>query len=216
MPRGTGVGSVIRWRVTTLLLRDSVAPLRWPTPCGGLLPLAHAGRDEFLDDSYALLARRHGRRNVAGSMLAGRLGNAVILPTVAAMILDGQCPDPAADNLTVRIDDDGHVDRVGVRTPAGAAPTDRPAACPDSVAVADEAALHAWSARRAAATLTPLLAAVRGRAPFSLRHLWGVVADEVTGTARCGSPSSPVRTATPRGSGHDCCSTPGPRPHRCR
>ncbi|UWP78894.1 hypothetical protein Dfulv_27390 [Dactylosporangium fulvum] len=48
---------------------------------------------------------------------------------------------------------------------------------------ADEAALDAWWAQRTAAALAPLLAAVRARAPFGLRNLWGSVADEVTGTA---------------------------------
>ncbi|GGN94592.1 hypothetical protein GCM10010112_84110 [Actinoplanes lobatus] len=136
----------------------------------GWLPLAEAAGDEALDGWLAVLVDQHGRRNVAGSVLAYHLGSAVILPTVGAMVLDGVCPDPAVGNLAIRVDGDGNVERVAVRTLAVAP-------------VADDAALRVWWARRAVATITPLLAAVGARAPFSARNLWGVVADQVTSTA---------------------------------
>jgi hypothetical protein len=141
-------------------------------------------RDGRLDAWLALLASRHGRRNVAGSTLGSHLASAVIGPTVSAMLLDDRCPDPAVGNLAVRIDADGDVQRSAILVPTVAVlPADPDAADPHSVVVTDEAALHSWWAERAALTLTPLLAAVRARAPFGLRNLWGAVADDVASVA---------------------------------
>ena len=103
---------------------------------------------------------------------------------MSAMLLDGRCPDPAIDNLAACADEDGYPDRCAVLRPTVAMlPGDPAAADRHSVVVADEAALLGWWALRATATLTPLLAAVRARAPFGLPALWGGVSDEVTGIA---------------------------------
>jgi hypothetical protein len=100
------------------------------------------------------------------------------------MILDARCPDPAAENLLVRLDDAGEARRYGLHRPTAALlPADARAQDGHSVVVPDEEALLAWWASRAGASLTPLLAAVRARAPFGLRALWGAVADEITGVA---------------------------------
>jgi hypothetical protein len=153
-------------------------------PGGDWVPLAEAERGGHLDGWLARLAQVHGRRNVAGSLVGGLVGEAVAGLTVAAITLDRRCPDPAAGNVAVRVHADGHLERRGVLGPAVAVlPGDPAAGDPRSVLVGDEAALHEWWAARAAASLAPLLAAVRARAPFGLRRLWGGVADEVAGTA---------------------------------
>ncbi|GGM54763.1 hypothetical protein ACFFX1_19360 [Dactylosporangium sucinum] len=131
--------------------------------------------DRFVDGGHAdalldLLERRHGRRNVAGSLLGGILAEAVAGSTVAALVLDDRCPDPAADNIVLRIHEEGHLDRRAFR---GAAVAVR--------AAVDD--LEDWWAARVVATLTPLFEAVRARAPFGLRLLWGAAADEAAGTA---------------------------------
>jgi hypothetical protein len=155
-----------------------------PAPDDGWLSLGTVERDGRLDTWLALLVSRHGRRNVAGSTLGSHLAGAVIGPTVSAMMLDNRCPDPAVDNLAVRTDAGGDVQRSAILTPTVVVlPEDPGAADPHSVVVTDEAALHSWWAERAAATLSPLLAAVRARAPFGLRNLWGTVADDVAGMA---------------------------------
>jgi hypothetical protein len=140
-------------------------------------PLAPDRVDAMLDSMLALLAERHGARATAGSLLGEAVIRTVILGPVAAMVLDLRCPDPSADNLAVRFDEEGEFARAAVLRPTIAVlATDGAARDPDSVVVED---LVAWWAERTAATLVPLLGAVRARAPFGLPALWGAVADEV-------------------------------------
>ncbi|OJF15841.1 hypothetical protein BG844_02365 [Couchioplanes caeruleus subsp. caeruleus] len=153
-------------------------------PGGDWVALAAATDSGHLDAWLAALVSLHGRRPLAGSLLGLQLARAVIAPTVAALVLDRRCPDPAIDNLVVRVDAVTGLDGCAVRRPTVALlPTDPAATGRDSIVRADEDDLHQWWARRAAATLAPILTAVRARAPFGIRRLWGAVSDEVTGTA---------------------------------
>jgi hypothetical protein len=150
----------------------------------GWVALGHAERDGQLDAWLAASVSRHSHRGAAGSLLAAELTHVVVGPTVSAMVLDGRCPDPAVDNLADRVDGEGNLERSAVLSPRAAVLAgDAASADRHSVVLPDEAALDRWWAQRVAATLTPLLAAVRARAPFGLRGLWGAVSDEVTGTA---------------------------------
>jgi hypothetical protein len=151
---------------------------------GDWVDLARLESDGHLDSWLAVLVARHGHRGKAGSDLGGELARAVVGPTVSSLVLDGRCPDPGVDNVAVKVEPDGSVSRTGVRGHVVAV-LSRDAAASDlhSLVLADEAALHAWWARRVAATLLPLLAAVRARAPFGLPALWGSVSDEVSGCA---------------------------------
>ncbi|MCO8277052.1 (2Fe-2S)-binding protein [Actinoplanes sp. TRM 88003] len=151
-------------------------------PGAGWVSLAAA--DGFLDRWLALLIAEHGGRNVAGSTLGSALAAAVIGPTVGSMLLDRRCPDPAPANLTALPSGTGEFDARGVRTGRIAVLAVDPAAAhPDSVVLPDEKALDEWWAVGVAATLTPLFEAVRTRAPFGLRNLWGLAADDVTATS---------------------------------
>lgn len=153
-------------------------------PGAGWVALATAEADGRLDHWLDLLIAEHGGRNVAGSTLGSALAAAVVGPTVGSLLLDRRCPDPALSNLTALPAGTGEFDARGVRTGVIAVLTGDPAAAhPDSVALPDEDALDDWWASRAAATLTPLFEAVRTRAPFGLRNLWGLAADDVTATA---------------------------------
>jgi hypothetical protein len=150
-------------------------------PHAGWIALADAERDGHLDAWLAGFVAMHGRRNVAGAAVGAELAGAVVGPAVAAMVLDARCPDPTVGNLAVRPDTDGYLERRAVRGPTVAVLPDDPAASdPHSVVVTD---LDRWWARRTSATLVPLLAAVRARAPFGLRALWGAVSDEVSRVA---------------------------------
>jgi hypothetical protein len=151
-------------------------------PGVGWFPLDAA--EGFFDGWLELLIAEHGGRNVAGSTLGSSLAGAVVGPTVGAILLDRRCPDPSMANLIARPGDTGEFEARGVRTLALAVLPDDPAAGhPDSVVLPDEDALDDWWASRAAATLTPLFEAVRTRAPFGLRNLWGLAIDDVTATA---------------------------------
>lgn len=133
--------------------------------------------DSTLDYWLAVLTARHGVRATAGSLLGEALIRAAILPPVAAMVLERRCPDPSADNLAARLDEAGEFTRAAVLRPTIAVLASDPAAADAQSIVVDD--LTGWWAARTAATLTPLLAGVRARAPFGLPGLWGAVADEI-------------------------------------
>jgi len=155
-----------------------------PGANGGWVPLDRVERAGHLDGWLAAFTATHGRRAVAGSTVGGELAGAVVGPAVAAIVLDGRCPDPAVDNLAVWPDEEGYLRRRAVLGRRLAVlPGDPAAGQPHSEVVADEPALDEWWARRTAASLAPLLAAVRARAPFGVRGLWGGASDEVTRTA---------------------------------
>lgn len=140
--------------------------------------------DGKLDEWMSLLTSVHGHRGAAGSLLGAALVRAVVQPTVAAMVLDDRCPDPDAGNVALRLDEVGELARAALLRPEVAVlATDPAAGQSHSFVVADGPAMVSWWARRTAATLEPLLAAVRARAPFGLPALWGNVADEVTSVA---------------------------------
>ncbi len=139
------------------------------------------GSELKLDGWMTLLVRRHGHRATAGSMLGDALVRAVVHPTVSALVLERRCPDPAASNVAVRLDEAGDFARAAILRPHVAVLAGDPAAGdPDSIVVDDLPDLVAWWARHTAATLAPLLSRVRARAPFGLPALWGNVADAVT------------------------------------
>jgi hypothetical protein len=150
----------------------------------GWISLSTVESSGQLDTWWAALLSGIGHRGSAGSALGLELARVVVGPTVQALVLDGRCPDPALDNLAVRLGPDGYVSRTAVRGLAVAmAPHDEAAADPRSLVLAGEATLHAWWASRLAGTLTPLLAAVRARAPVGLPALWGGVSDQISGAA---------------------------------
>src|SRR5689334_6209811 len=137
----------------------------------------------LLDRWLDLLVAEHGGRNVAGSTLGSALAGAVLGPAVGALLLERRCPDPSLTNLIARPAGNGEFAARGVRTFAVAVlPADPAADHPASVVLPDENALDNWWAARTAATLTPLFDAVRTRAPFGLRNLWGLAADDITAT----------------------------------
>ncbi|WP_250038243.1 (2Fe-2S)-binding protein [Paractinoplanes maris] len=146
--------------------------------------LETAEADGRLDRWLALLVAEHGGRNVAGSTLGSGLAAAVNSPSVGSLVLDARCPDPSLANLAVRPAGNGEFEARAVLTETIAVLAGDPAAAhPSSLVLPGPDALDDWWASRVAATLTPLFDAVRTRAPFGLRNLWGLAADDVTATA---------------------------------
>lgn len=137
--------------------------------------------DRWLAD---LTARYGGRPNIAGAFLGAWLAGAVITVPVAALVLERRVPVLAAGGVWIHQHPDGWFDGIALRAPtvallAGDAARDHP----DSRVAEDEAALFDAYTEQLVAVLEPLLAAVRARARYGLRGLWGAVADDLTGTA---------------------------------
>lgn len=154
-------------------------------PCGD----GWVGLDELLsggvvDRMAAQLLAQEGRPDVAGSYLGSHLTGPLVARTVAAMVLDGRCPDPDPSNVVVHLHPEGWFDMVSFRTSSAAVLDGDPAASDRrSVVLPDRPALHQWWAERLVACLEPLLDAVRARLPYGRRGLWGAVADRVASSA---------------------------------
>lgn len=152
-----------------------------PPPEAGWHPLVPAC-SELVDRMAEVLVRGEGRRDVAGSCLAGHLSSPLVSRTVGAVVLDRRCPDPAG--ARAHLHPEGWFDAVAFAPGAGAAVAgDAMGREPGVAVLPDVPALGAWWAERLAATVAPLLAAARSRFPFGVRGMWGAVADEVAATA---------------------------------
>lgn len=142
--------------------------------------LAVEGRlSDWVDE---LAARHDGHRDVAGSYLGGWLAGAAVIVPTAALILERRLPVPSGP-LWVHRHVDGWFDRVAFEHPHVIV-TDGDAAAdhPDALAVSEQELL-ATHARGLVERLAPVLDAVRARAPFGRRGLWGAVTDEVASAA---------------------------------
>ncbi|MGH9153615.1 MAG: IucA/IucC family C-terminal-domain containing protein [Acidimicrobiales bacterium] len=138
----------------------------------------------LLDRVAEDLRARQGRGDVAGSYLGSHVAVPFVASTVAALVVDGRCPDPDPSNVSVHLHDAGWFDGVRFLEPRAAVLPDDPAAGqPGTVVVADAAALRQWWAEAITAALCPMLEAVRARLPYARRGLWGSVADRVAGVA---------------------------------
>lgn len=137
--------------------------------------------DRWLAD---LMAQHGGQSNVAGAYLGAWLAGAVLTVPVAALVLERRVPVLAAGDVWVHRHPEGWFDRIALRAPAVAVLAgDAAGGHADSRVLPDEAGLLEAFAEQLVATLEPLLGAVRARARYGLRGLWGAVADDLTGTA---------------------------------
>jgi hypothetical protein len=133
---------------------------------------------------------------VAGARMAGSLGYAVAGRLAVAIAVTGQAYDVGPGSLMVRLDDGGLIERIGVLEPGlvvsaadasfgpGPGPVTR---------LADLAAVIAWAADRAWATLNPLIDEVHEMTRYGRIPMWNLVADSVLGPA----------TVAPRLAGRD-------------
>lgn len=125
-----------------------------------------------------------GIASVAAVRVIGMLAQAVLGRLTAALVIDSRAHDVTATNLVVRLDEDGYLDRVAVRSPQVAVLPDDPAAAhPDAEIRADVDALLDHAASAAVAVLNPVIAQVRAVSRFGVVPAWSVAADSVLGTA---------------------------------
>ena len=123
-------------------------------------------------------------RDVAASYLASWIDSCVVGPAATLLVLEGVLPDVTPGNLWLR----RHAtfrwyDRIAYERPSIWCAADHAAAGhPDATVVADRTALVERLADTAVELLTPLFAAVRARASYGLRGMWGSLADDLAGT----------------------------------
>ena len=119
---------------------------------------------------------------VRGARLIGSVGYAAVGRLSVAIAVAGQAYDTGPDSLMLRLDEEGLVEQIAVRSPRLAVlPEDPLAGTPNVITVPDRAALVAWAARRAHATLTLLIEQIHAATRYGTVALWNQVADSVLG-----------------------------------
>lgn len=151
------------WLAATDLLADGGAELD--------------ARLRAIDDAHG-----GGLPDVAASYFTGWYAGAVVAPTIGAFVIDRRVPDIGAANVSLHTDEEGWFDRTAVHRPAMTVLVGDPAAGePGNRTVTELASLRAVLVTGIVAHLTPVVDAVRARAPLGLRALWGTVADSCAG-----------------------------------
>ncbi|MDP9826439.1 (2Fe-2S)-binding protein [Kineosporia succinea] len=122
---------------------------------------------------------RHGPA-VTGARLIGSLGYAAAGRLGVAIANTGQAYDTGPDSLVLRLDDEGLVAQIAVRSTRFAVlPTDELAGTPGVDVTEDLAGLVSWAARNAYATLAPLIEQIHARTRYGTVAMWNQVADSV-------------------------------------
>ncbi len=154
-----------------------------PAQGAGWYDLDRVVDDGHLDVWLDELARTHdGQRDVAGAYLGSWLAGALVAAPVSALVLERRMPHLGA-GVWLHRHEEGWFDGVAFASAQLLVLADDPEADHgDAVVVADQSTLVERYAHALVERLTPLLEAVRRRAPYGLRGLWGAVADDVTGT----------------------------------
>jgi hypothetical protein len=149
----------------------------------GWYPLDAVARDPGLVDAWygrVLEGEAQGRRDVAGSYLASWLGGIVAETVVAALTSEHRAWPVDATLLAVHHHDDGWFDGIAVRASSLRVLPGDPDAGADHVEVVGGAdALRALLADDLVAVVAPVFTAIRRRAPFGIRGMWGNLADGV-------------------------------------
>ena len=120
---------------------------------------------------------------VRGARLIGSLGYAAVGRLAVAIAVAGQAYDTGPESLMLRLDEEeGLVEQIAVRSPRLAVLPDDPLSSARNVTtVPDLAALVAWAARGAYATLAPLIEMINAETRYGTVAMWNQVADSVLG-----------------------------------
>jgi FhuF-like iron-sulfur protein len=121
---------------------------------------------------------------VAGARMIGSLGYAVAGRLSVALAVTGRAYDVGPDSLAVRLDEDGLIEQVGVRSPVLAvAAAQSPDELPGLIRLAEPSDVIAWAADRAWTTLDPLIDELHELTRYGRVPMWNLVADAVLGPA---------------------------------
>ncbi|MCE0534489.1 hypothetical protein LWF15_03120 [Kineosporia rhizophila] len=117
---------------------------------------------------------------VFGARLAGSLGYAAVGRLAVALAVAGRAYDTGPDSLMLRLDEEGLVAQIALRSPRLAVlPDDSLAGGPHVTVVQDRAALASWAARGAYATLSVLVEQVHAHTRYGTVAIWNQMADSV-------------------------------------
>ncbi|MBT0771331.1 hypothetical protein KIH74_20505 [Kineosporia sp. J2-2] len=121
---------------------------------------------------------------VLGARLIGSLGYAAAGRLGIAIAVAGQAYDTGPASLMMRLDDDGLVQQIAVRSRRLAVLPSDPLAGSSGVTTAEDLpALAAWAARGAHDTLAPLIERIHAHTRYGKVAMWNQVADSVLGPA---------------------------------
>ncbi len=135
-----------------------------------------------------MLARAGDHRSpaVTGARLAGTLGYAVAGRLAVALAVTGRAFDVGPDSLMVQLDDDGLVERIGVRNPVLAVSAADSSVGPGPYPVIrfpEVNAVISWAADQAWTTLGPLIDELHETIRYGRVPMWNLVADAVLSPA---------------------------------
>jgi hypothetical protein len=122
---------------------------------------------------------QNGRTDVAGSYLASFVGSTIAAPLVRALVTQRRGWRAAAGSTWLHMHDEGWIDQVATAAPVLVLPADTAAHRADVEVVEDLDALVALAIEHLVGVVAPVFAAVRARAPYGLRGMWGALADSI-------------------------------------
>jgi hypothetical protein len=122
----------------------------------------------------------NGRKDVAASYLASFVTGTIATPLVRALVDHQRAWRLTADTTWVHLHEDGWLDGIAVDAPVMVLAADRAVGRPDVEVVDSVEELRAIAVVHLASLVDPLFAAIRQRAPYGLRGMWGALADSFT------------------------------------
>jgi hypothetical protein len=130
-----------------------------------------------------------GHRDVAGSLVAYRIAEALADLTVGTLVRDGRVLMPSPSQVALRLGElrlgEGpRIETVAVASHVVAVlPDDPDVGVPGTATVPDVPSLLAAAAETLVEVFRPVTRAVRARAPYGLRGMWGTLADHLAEAA---------------------------------
>jgi hypothetical protein len=134
-----------------------------------------------------------GHADVAGSLVAYRIAEVLADLTVGTLVRDRQVLMPTPSQVALRVGNGPHVEKLAVASLVVAVlPDDADAGLSGTLTFPDVPSLLAAAADTLVELFRPVSQAVRARAPYGLRGMWGTLADHVAEAAlrRAGSAGS--------------------------
>jgi hypothetical protein len=127
----------------------------------------------------------HGHRDLAGALIVYRFAGSLAELVVGPLLEQRRAVLLSPENLSLLLGERARIESLSVGAPEVAVlPDDPDAGRPGTVVVPDgEVGLRAAAVEGMLAVFGPLAAAVRERAPFGLRGMWGTLADHLSDVA---------------------------------